>query len=53
MLRGAAMRFLLTRLHDKLYHPKEALVQPKDPMEYFYILNIHQSMQNTGQEYGV
>jgi ribonuclease HI len=28
---GAAMRFLVTRLHDWIHHPQGALVQPKDP----------------------
>ena len=46
LLRGAAMRFLLTRLHDQLYHPKNALVEPKDPLDFLYILNKHQLIQN-------
>ena len=37
------MRILLTRLHDQLYHPVEAYVTPKDPMEYFAILKFHQA----------
>ena len=41
LLKGAAMRILLTRLHDILYHSKEALVSPKDPKEYLYILNFY------------
>ena len=41
LLRGAAVRFLLTRLHDQLYHPKESYVTPKDPMEYLAILKFH------------
>ena len=43
LLRGAAMRILLTRLHDQLYHPEEAYVTPKDPMEYFAILKFHKA----------
>ena len=43
LLRGAAMRFLLTRLNDRIYHQKEAYVKPKDPMEYFHILKFHQN----------
>ena len=31
LLRGAAVRILVTRLHDMIYHPKDALVIPKDP----------------------
>ena len=32
--RGAALRFLLTRLHDWLYPAPAALMTPKDPLEY-------------------
>ena len=46
LLRGSTMRFILTRLHDQLYHPKDALVEPKDPLEYFYFLETHQNIQN-------
>jgi len=42
LLRGAAMRILITRLHDQLFHPDGALVVPKDPIEYFEILKWHQ-----------
>lgn len=31
---GAALRFLLTRLHDWIYQEEGALVSPKDPKEY-------------------
>ena len=34
LARGAALRFLLTRAHDWIHHPADALVVPKDPMEY-------------------
>ena len=34
LLRGAALRFLLTRAHDWVFHDAAALVTPKDPMEY-------------------
>lgn len=34
LLRGAALRFLLTRAHDWLFHPEGAQVTPKDPLEY-------------------
>src|SRR5262249_17146996 len=34
LCRGAALRFLLTRLVDWLEVPAGALVRPKDPMEY-------------------
>ncbi len=34
LCRGAAMRILMTRLHDWVFHPEGALVKPKDPREY-------------------
>ena len=43
LLRGAAMRILVTRLHDQLYHPDGAMVVPKDPFEFFDILKWHQN----------
>ena len=43
LLRGAAMRFLLTRLFDQLNHQAEAYVQPKNPLEYLSILKFHQN----------
>ena len=45
---GSAMRFFLTRLYDWLYTPKDALVSPKDPMEYWSILRFHQSVLGVG-----
>ena len=42
LLRGAAVRILVTRLHDMIYHPKDAIVIPKDPKEYLQILEWHQ-----------
>ncbi len=33
-LAGAAMRFLLTRLHDMFFTPSDSLVKIKDPQEY-------------------
>ncbi|WP_417819401.1 homoserine kinase [Terasakiella sp.] len=46
--RGAALRFLLTRLYDWVNTPKEALVKPKDPLEYYQILKFHQSIRTAG-----
>ena len=43
LLRGAAIRILITRLYDQLYHPAGAFVIPKDPLEYFSILQFHQT----------
>jgi homoserine kinase type II len=31
---GASMRFLLTRLHDMFFTPKDSLVKIKNPLEY-------------------
>ena len=42
LLRGAAMRILVTRLHDQIFHNDGAMVIPKDPLEYFTILKWHQ-----------
>ncbi len=42
LLRGAAIRILITRLHDLIFHQKEAFVNPKDPEEFFKILEFHQ-----------
>lgn len=50
--RGAALRFLLTRLYDWLNHPEGAFVKPKDPLEYLTILQFHQSVSTPG-EYGL
>ena len=44
LARGAAMRFLLTRLYDWLNHPEGAFVKPKDPLEYLRYLTFHQSV---------
>lgn len=43
LLRGASLRFLLTRLYDLLHHPEGALVKPKDPLEYAAKLTYFQS----------
>ena len=42
LARGAALRFLLTRLYDWLTVPAGALVTPKDPLEYLRRLRFHQ-----------
>ena len=44
LARGAALRFLLTRLVDWLNVPPGALVRPKDPLEYFRKLRFHQKV---------
>lgn len=45
-LRGAALRFLLSRTHDQIFGPENAQVTPKDPAEYLRILNFHQGGEN-------
>jgi homoserine kinase type II len=46
LARGAAMRFLLTRLYDWLNVPPGALVRPKNPLEYLGKLRFHQTIDN-------
>ena len=43
LLRGAAVRILVTRLYDKIFHPEDALVELKNPKEYLNILKWHQN----------
>jgi homoserine kinase type II len=50
--RGAALRFLLTRLVDWLNVPPGALVKPKDPLEYFRKLRFHQAVTSV-RDYGI
>lgn len=49
---GAAMRFLLTRTHDWCNPVADALVKPKDPLEYLHKLRFHQGIQSH-KEYAV
>ncbi|HVA13454.1 MAG TPA: homoserine kinase [Stellaceae bacterium] len=44
LARGSALRFLLTRLYDRLNHPPGALVKPKDPLEYRQKLRFHRGI---------
>ncbi len=48
LARGAAMRFLLTRLYDWLNTPKTALVTPKNPMEYLRKMRFHRGVRGFG-----
>ena len=52
LARGAAMRFLLTRLVDWLAVPAGALVKPKDPLEYHRKLRFHQAVASV-RDYGI
>ncbi len=46
--RGAAMRFLSSRLFDLVNHDPNALVHPKPPAEYLEKLEFHQSYSLLG-----
>lgn len=52
LARGAALRFLLTRLVDWLNVPEGALVKPKDPLEYLKKLRFHQAVDGA-RDYGL
>jgi len=51
LARGAALRFMLTRLVDWLNVPPGALVKPKDPLEYDRRLAFHRKVA-AAEEYG-
>jgi len=51
LARGAALRFMLTRLVDWLNVPPGALVLPKDPLEYLAKLRFHQRV-GAAADYG-
>jgi homoserine kinase type II len=52
LCRGAAIRFLLTRLYDWLNTPEGAMVTRKDPMEYVRRLRFHRSARDA-RAYGI
>jgi homoserine kinase type II len=52
LARGAALRFLLTRLVDWLNVPEGALVKPKNPLEYLRKLRFHQKAESV-RDYGL
>lgn len=52
LARGAAMRFLLTRIYDWLNTSADALVRPKDPIEYVRKLRFHRGVTSTS-DYGL
>jgi homoserine kinase type II len=52
LCRGAALRFMLTRLVDWLNVPAGALVRPKDPLEYFRKLRFHLRAESA-RDYGL
>jgi homoserine kinase type II len=48
LARGAALRFLLTRLFDWQNRVEGALVKPKDPLEYLDKLRFHRGVSGPG-----
>jgi homoserine kinase type II len=48
LARGAALRFLLTRLFDWQNRVDGALVKPKDPLEYLDKLRFHRGVSGPG-----
>ena len=46
LCRGAAMRYFLTRLYDYSNTPKTALIQIKDPNEYYQKLITHNNLSS-------
>jgi len=52
LARGAAMRFMLTRLYDWLMTPAGALVVKKDPLEYLRKIRFHRSV-DSAMAYGL
>lgn len=48
LARGAALRFLLTRLFDWQNQVEGALVKPKDPLEYLEKLRFHRGVRGPG-----
>jgi homoserine kinase type II len=52
LMRGSALRFLLTRLYDWLNPDPNALGKPKDPREYSKKLRFHNKVRHA-REYGL
>ncbi|MAW87405.1 MAG: homoserine kinase [Phyllobacteriaceae bacterium] len=52
LARGAALRFLLTRLYDWLNTPEGAVVTKKDPKEYLRRLRFHAQVRDA-RDYGL
>ena len=52
LARGAALRFLLTRLYDWLNVSDGALVTKKDPLEYYHRLRFHRAVSDASA-YGI
>lgn len=52
LAKGAALRFLLTRIYDWVNHDKNALVKAKDPSEYLKRFKFHKDIKSYKQ-YGI
>jgi homoserine kinase type II len=52
LCRGAALRFLLTRLYDWINRNPAALVRPKDPREFVRRLRFHRNVKSP-EAYGL
>ena len=52
LCKGSALRFFLTRLYDWINTPKDALVKPHDPMEYWHKIRFHNRIQDASS-YGL
>ena len=48
LARGAALRFLLTRLHDLLFPTQGVIVRQKDPLELLHRLRFHRGIEGPG-----
>jgi homoserine kinase type II len=46
LCRGAALRYLLTRIYDYFNTPKTALIKIKNPNEYLQKLIIHNNLNS-------
>jgi homoserine kinase type II len=46
LCRGAALRYLLTRVYDFINTPKTALIKINDPKEYYQKLLIHNKLHS-------
>ena len=51
LARAAAIRFLATRLHDWFNRAPNAILRPKNPLEYVNILKFQQQIKSV-KEYG-
>ena len=52
LCRGAALRFMLTRLYDWLHGPDGAMVMKRDPLEYVRKMRFHRQITSSA-EYGL